>query len=539
MLVGTKAVGKRRAVWVAIGGIALYTLLVGADAAVVRAAIMGGLFVLALYLGRQAEVRTSLIFAAIVMTAINPYVLWDVGFQLSFAATAGLIWLAPALERTAERPLAALVGAGHVRGGMRLLSAALLVTLAAQIATGPLIVYHFGRLSVISLLTNLLILPVQPMVMLAGGLATPAGMVWLPAGQVLGWLAWLPLAWTVWVVDWTAAAPLASVTLGHFSLWLLAAIYAGLVAVVWWASRAPRDDEGESVSPTPGRLSALRVSTRMMFAGGAVTVALVWLAAAALPDGRLHVAFLDVGQGDAVFITTPSGRQILIDGGPSATATLGEMGRHMPFWDRSLDVVVNTHPEADHLTGLPEVLERYRVDQIILPDVGNDTALYAAWGEAIVAEGATLVPAQAGARMSLGDGVWAEILHPGRVPAGDRLNDHSVVLRAGLGGISFLLPGDIEAGVERRLSAGGAPLGATVLKAPHHGSKTSSCEPFLAAVDPQVAVVSVGADNRFGHPAPEVLARYAEHGIPVLRTDELGGIEFATDGERLWAEAGK
>jgi competence protein ComEC len=422
---------------------------------------------------------------------------------------------------------------------MRLLSAALLVTLAAQIATGPLIVYHFGRLSVISLLTNLLILPVQPMVMLAGGLATLAGMVWLPAGQVLGWLAWLPLAWTVWVVDWTAAAPLASVTLGHFSLWLLAAIYAGLVAVVWWASRAPRDDEGESVSPTPGRLSALRVSTRMMFAGGAVTVALVWLAAAALPDGRLHVAFLDVGQGDAVFITTPSGRQILIDGGPSATATLGEMGRHMPFWDRSLDVVVNTHPEADHLTGLPEVLERYRVDQIILPDVGNDTALYAAWGEAIVAEGATLVPAQAGARMSLGDGVWAEILHPGRVPAGDRLNDHSVVLRAGLGGISFLLPGDIEAGVERRLSAGGAPLGATVLKAPHHGSKTSSCEPFLAAVDPQVAVVSVGADNRFGHPAPEVLARYAEHGIPVLRTDELGGIEFATDGERLWVEAGK
>jgi competence protein ComEC len=270
-----------------------------------------------------------------------------------------------------------------------------------------------------------------------------------------------------------------------------------------------------------------------------VTAALVWLAVVSLPDGRLHVAFLDVGQGDAILITTPGGRQILIDGGPSATSTLWEMGRHMPFWDRSLDVVVNTHPEADHLTGLPEVLERYEVHQIILPDVKNDTALYAAWGEAIAAEGATLVPAQAGARLSLGDGVWAEILHPGAAPAGDRLNDHSVVLRVGLGGISFLLPGDIEAGVERRLSAGSAPLGATVLKVPHHGSKTSSCEPFLAAVDPQVAVVSVGADNRFGHPATEVLARYAERGIPVLRTDELGGIEFVTDGERLWVQAGR
>jgi competence protein ComEC len=346
-------------VWVAIGGIALYTLLVGADAAVVRAAIMGGLFVLALYLGRQSEVRTSLIFAAIVMTAINPYVLWDVGFQLSFAATAGLIWLAPLLERTAERPLAALVGAGHVRGGMRLLSAALLVTLAAQIATGPLIVYHFGRLSAISLLTNLLILPVQPMVMLAGGLATLVGMVWLPAGQFLGWLAWLPLAWTVWVVDWTAAAPFASVSLGHFSPWLLAAIYAGLAAVVWWASRAQPEGEIESASQPVGGPRALRASTRMVFAAGAVIVALVWLAAAALPDGRLHVAFLDVGQGDAILITTPGGRQILIDGGPSATTTLWEMGQHMPFWDRSLDVVVNTHPEADHLTGLPEVLRRY------------------------------------------------------------------------------------------------------------------------------------------------------------------------------------
>jgi competence protein ComEC len=439
MLVGTKAVGKRRAVWIAIGGIVLYTLLVGADAAVVRAAIMGGLFVLALYLGRQSEVRTSLIFAAIVMTAINPYVLWDVGFQLSFAATAGLIWLAPLLERTAERPLAALVGAGHARGGMRLLSAALLVTLAAQIATGPLIVYHFGRLSAISLLTNLLILPVQPMVMLAGGLAALAGMVWLPAGQFLGWLAWLPLAWTVWVVDWTAAAPFASVSLGHFSPWLLAAIYAGLAAVVWWASRAQPEGEIESASQPVGGPRALRASTRMVFAAGAVIVALVWLAAAALPDGRLHVAFLDVGQGDAILITTPGGRQILIDGGPSATTTLWEMGQHMPFWDRSLDVVVNTHPEADHLTGLPEVLRRYRVSQVILPDVDNDTSLYAAWQGALADEGAALVPAEAGARLELGDGVWAEVLHPGDVPAGDNLNDHSVVLRVGMGRVSFLL----------------------------------------------------------------------------------------------------
>lgn len=536
MLVGTRLFGKRRAAWVAIVGIVLYTLLVGADAAVVRAALMGGLFVLALYLGRQTEVRTSLILAALVMTAINPYALWDVGFQLSFAATAGLIWLTPPLERVAERCVRALVGGQHVRGGLRLLSEALLVTLAAQIATGPLIVYHFERFSLISLLTNLLILPVQPLVMTAGGLATLAGMLWLPLGKVIGWLAWLPLAWTVWVVDWTAAIPFASLTLGRFSPWLLAAMYAGLAALTWWANRRPPSEETESYQPGSARLS---LPTRLLFAGGLLTVALVWLAVASLPDARLHVTFLDVGQGDAIFITTPGGHQMLIDGGPSATVTLWQMGRHMPFWDRSLDVVVNTHPEADHLTGLPEVLRRYRVGQVILPDVDNNTSLYAAWQTALAGEGATLIPAQAGTRLSLGDGVWAEVLHPGGVPTGGRLNDHSVVLRVGLGQISFLLPGDIEAEVERRLAAEGVSLGATVLKAPHHGSDTSSCEPFLAAVDPQVAVVSVGADNDFGHPSREVLDRYAEHGIPVLRTDELGAIEFITDGQRLWVEAGR
>ncbi len=211
----------------------------------------------------------------------------------------------------------------------------------------------------------------------------------------------------------------------------------------------------------------------------------------------------------------------------------------MPFWDHSLDLVVNTHPETDHLTGLPEVLNRYQVKRVILTDVENNTPLYATWQRALADEGAAQVAAQAGTQWSLGDGVWMEVLHPGAVAAGGQLNDHSVVLRVGLGQISFLLPGDIEAEVERRLVSRRTFLDAAVLKAPHHGSKTSSSEPFLTAVKPQVAVISVGADNRFGHPAPEVLRRYAEHSIPVLRTDELGTIEFVTDGERLWVQAGR
>jgi competence protein ComEC len=533
MRAGTRAVGKRRAAWMALAGIAVYTLLVGGDAAVVRAAIMGGLYVLASYLGRPSEVRTSLVFSALAMTAANPLTLWDVGFQLSFAATAGLIWLVPPLERAAGRWLALLLGPGAGRAAMGLLSEALLVTLAAQIATGPLIVYHFGRFSLVSLLTNLLILPVQPTVMLAGGLAAMAGLVWLPAGQLLAWLAWLPLAWTVGIVEATARLPFASLELGRFSPWLLAALYAALAGLVWRLDRQPPADEERPASPAP---AGLRRSTRLMFAGGASIALLVWLAVLSLPDGRLHVAFLDVGQGDAVLITTPRGRQILVDGGPSPGAVLWRMGRHMPFWDRSLDLVVNTHPDADHLAGLPEVLARYRVSRVLVSDVESESALYAAWEAALAGEGAEVLPARAGDRLALDEGVWLDVLHPGRVSAGDKFNDHSVVARLAFGRVSFLLPGDVEAGVEQKLAAAPASLAATVLKAPHHGGDTSSTGPFLAAVDPQVAVISVGADNRFGHPSPEVLVRYAELGIPVLRTDERGTIELSTDGDRLWVE---
>jgi competence protein ComEC len=531
MLVGTRALGKRRAVGLTLGGIALYTVLVGADAAVVRAAIMGGLYVVAVYFGRQAEVRTSLILTAMLMTAANPYALWDVGFQLSFAATAGLVWLVPPLERAAEGWLAALLGPQRALTAMGLLSEGLVVSLAAQIATGPLIVYHFGRLSAVSLLTNLLILPVQPLVMMAGGLATAAGLIWLPIGQALAWVAWLPLAWTVAAVNWTANASFASLTLGHFSPALLAAVYAALAGLAWLLSRRATADPAEATRLAWERL---RRSTRLMLLGGASAALLTWLAAAALPDGRLHVAFLNVGQGDAILITTPGGRQVLIDGGPSPSSALWEMGRNMPFWDRSLDLVVNTHPDADHLAGLPEVLGRYQVGQVLLPDVAGESGLYAAWQAAIKDEGTPAIQAQAGMRLGLEDGLGVEILHPGRVPAGDKFNDHSVVARLTFGRVSFLLPGDIEAGVERELAAGGTSLASTVLKAPHHGGDTSSSEPFLEAVAPQVAVISVGAENRFGHPSAEVLERYAALGIPVLRTDELGTVEFVTDGERLW-----
>lgn len=537
LMLGQRLFGKRYTPPIAIIGVIIYTYLVGADAAVSRAAVMGIMFLLAIWVGRPGLALNALFFSAFILTFINPLILGDVGFQLSFMATLGLIVLVPPLERLVFGLLKRYLKTEQLGLMMTLLSTLVIVTLAAQIITTPLIVYHFGRLSLVSLLSNLLILPAQPLIMTLGGLATLSGMVWLPLGQLLSWLVWLPLAWSVWIVEITSRLPYASLDLGSFPLWLLMLLYAAIAAGIWWANQSCEDEEARPYFRLPEIGS---MATRFWVGGAGVVTLLIWLAVATLPDGRLHVAFLDVGQGDAILITLPDGRQILVDGGPSATELNWRLGQEMPFWDRTLELVISTHPDADHLGGLVSLLDRYEIEQALVTDVEGTSQLYQAW-ETEVAE-AQLTPAvgQAGTQLALGNGVTATILSPDLTIADfEKPNNHSIVLRLQFGQVSFLLPGDIEQSIERRLVQADVPLTATVLKSPHHGSKTSSSEAFLEAVSPQIVVVSVGEDNHFGHPSPEVLDRYASYGLTVLRTDELGTIEFSTNGEQLWVDTAR
>jgi len=521
LLLGSRLVGRRYAPPLAIIGIIGYTFLVGADAAVSRAAVMGIVFVLATWVGRPGLALNSLFVSAIVLTAINPLILSDVGFQLSFMATLGLIVLVPPLEQAIFALLKRRLRTEHIGLTMALLSELLIITLAAQIITGPLIVYHFGRLSLVSLLSNLLILPVQPPIMIVGGLAALVGMLWTAAGQVLGWLVWLPLA---------------SLDLGQFPVWLMLLAYGVIATGTWWLT----DRQAQSDARPRFRLPKIgNTATRLWLGGAGLVMLLVWLAVASLPDGRLHVAFLDVGQGDAILITLPDGRQLLIDGGPSATDLNWRLGQAMPFWDRHLELVLNTHPDADHLGGLVSLPQRFTLGQVLMTDITPDTELFEAWQTGLTQAQVSAQVGQAGQRLDLGPDLTATLLGPLLpVTTADNPNNQSLVLHLQYGDISFLFPGDIEASMEQALVRAGLPP-VTVLKSPHHGSNTSSSVPFLQAIDPQIAVISVGAENQFGHPSPSVLERYAELGIPVLRTDERGTIELVTDGQSLWAETSR
>jgi competence protein ComEC len=246
----------------------------------------------------------------------------------------------------------------------------------------------------------------------------------------------------------------------------------------------------------------------------------------------LEVSFFDVGQGDAIFIETPNKHQILIDGGPFSKI-VDKLSREIPFWDRSIDLIILTHPEKDHLTGLLEVLKRYKVENILWTGVIRDIPEYREWLSLIEKEKAKVTIAKAGDIVSCENCQWKiEIFYPFENLKGAEFKDSnntSIVSKLTFGNFSVLFTGDIHKEVEEGLVFSQFDLHSKILKVAHHGSKTSSSQKFIEKVLPKVAVISVG-ENKYGHPHKEVLETFKKYGIRVLRTDREGDIKVFSDG---------
>lgn len=254
------------------------------------------------------------------------------------------------------------------------------------------------------------------------------------------------------------------------------------------------------------------------------------LGVASFPDRTLTVHFLDVGQGDAIFIQGPTGIQVLIDGGPTP-AVLRELGRSMPFYDRSIDAVVATHPDLDHIGGLVDVFRRYRVSVFLESGATSQTTAFRALGDEVAAQGIAPVVAERGMRLVLGGGAYADVLYPHSNTPRVRGNDASIIIRVVYGDTAVLLTGDAPAYVERELaSLYGDFLRSTILKVGHHGSKTSTAQYFVQSVQPVWSVISASKDNRYGHPHKEVLDTLMSEGSVVLGTYDRSTIRFASNG---------
>lgn len=262
----------------------------------------------------------------------------------------------------------------------------------------------------------------------------------------------------------------------------------------------------------------------------------IWYAVLRNENDYLKVVFLNVGQGDAIFIEAPNGNQILIDGGPNKSV-LRELNKIMPFYDRSIDVIIATHPDKDHIGGLPEIIDRYFIDFILESGVKNDTGISLAFENAVSRNKIKQIFAKRGMRVNLGRGVFLNILFPDRGVGEIESNTASIVAQLVYGNTKFMLTGDSPKTIEDYLVIlDGEKLKSDILKVGHHGSKTSSSEIFLGFVSPKYSVISAGEGNSYGHPHKEVIDALNQFASIILNTQNSGTIIFKSDGENIFVK---
>jgi competence protein ComEC len=478
-----------------------YAIFVGGDVPVVRATVMALVLLAGRALDLDGDLANLLGLAAILLLLHHPSWIGDVGFQLSFAATLGLLLLSSAAASRLPR----------LKWGLQ---RALAASIAAQAALVPLLLVHFHRLALAALLLNLAAVPLSGAVLVSGFAVVIASVVSTSLAAGLGDLAWICAHALLRSGEVVRLAPALDVRLPTPPPWAVATYLGGLLLLC-----------------AVGRFRA------GVAVAGAGLAALVFAARPAPPDGRLSLIALDVGQGDCLAVRSPRGRLWMVDTGGSFDPRfdIGEAVVGPYLWGqgwRRLEGLVLTHAHPDHVGGAPFLLRAFGPAEVWEGPAPRQDRGYAELDAALRAAKTPRRRVVRGARGDW-DGVAVEVLGP---PPPDRppwktRNDDSVVLSLRWGAVTFLLTGDIESAGEEALHEPRAQ----VLKVPHHGSRSSSTARFVAAVAPRVAVVSVGHRNRFGHPHPEVVDRYLRAGVWLLRTDRDGTITVSTDGSRVFA----
>jgi competence protein ComEC len=474
---------------VGIGGVAFFALLTRWEPSVLRASAMAGLALAGSFAGRPRSSAPLLGGAVLLLLVGDPWLARSVGFQLSVAATAGIVALAG--------PLALRLG--WLPRPVALAAAA---TLGAQVAVTPLLLLRFGVVPTATLLANLLAFPAVPLSLLGGLAAAGAAHVWVPAGRLFGGMAELPLRYVEGVADRLARAPLPQVVSEGAALPAIVAILAGVA--VWRLRRGRR--------PIGSLVALLVVGASLWPAGGR-----------AGPPSALTVTFLDVGQGDAAVARTPDGATVLIDSGPDEQQVARDLAR---LAVRRIDLAVVSHAHADHVNGFPAIFARFPVALVVEPGCPeDDSPAYLKMLESARSEEIPVRNPRGGERLEVGN-LTIEVLGP-EVCSSEEANDNSLVLLLHPADdadprSSVLFTGDAEEPAQRDLLADGDPVAAAVLKVPHQGGATST-EEFFDAVGAEVAVVSVGP-NEYGHPVPWVLSALQRSGALVLRTDQSGDV---------------
>ena len=508
--------GQTRGSIIAILGITFYTFLVGADAAVVRAAIMGGISITARQVGRRNDGLNALMLSALIMTVFNAYIPRDVGFQLSFFATLGLILYAEPFQNWAVNLIKRYTSEGTAQKLAAPISEYILLTLAAQLTTLPIMAYHFKRISLVSLIANPFILPVQPAVMIVGGIAVILSMIWLPLGAIAAFGTWPFVAYTIRMVEFFNLLPNGVIVLGDFSLILLILFY---VTLFTWTLTRHRIKE--FFSNPEENLPTIPVTTFATVL--TVLVVMTWRAVFTTPDRRLHITFLDVGSADAVLIQTPGGRHILVNGGPSASALSDGLGRRLSPLNRQLDWLIIASTQENQLSGLPRVVERITPANVLW--AGNVEASFSARNldEWFLSKNIAVTKAESGSELNLGKGAFLKVLS---------VNSRGAILLLEWNEFRALLPVGMNFTALEELDYGKEIKPVSLLLIADSGYSPINPPAWIGNLNPQLIILSVAAGDKDGLPHEEIIVSTEDFAL--LRTDQNGWIEVITDGIELW-----
>ena len=513
--------GRRLGAVVAVLGIGFYTLLVGANASVVRAAIMGTLSLFAVQVGRRQQGLNTLAFVAALMAVFNPLVLWDVGFQLSFFATLGLVLYGGPFQQAAEKVIAHFLPGTNVEKISELAAEFVLLTFAAQLTTLPIMAYQFQQISLVSFAANPFILPAQPAVMILGGQAVFASLLLFPLGQVIAWAAWPLTAYTIRMVEFFNDIPHGVIYLGGFSLGFVILYYAVLLTLTFGGSTIK--DYFSALSQR-----ARYLSTATILAALLIFTMFVWRLVAVMPDGNLHITFLNVGSADGVLIQTPTGRNILINGGPSTSSLSDALGRRLSPLDHSLDWLILASTNENQMASLPRVLPRYPPKNVLL--AGNEQASFSSQAvmQWLADESIPVTQAEEGQTLDLGEGANLKLVN---------ISSGGATLLIEWNGFRCLLPIGENFDTLDQLEYGNTIGHITVLSLAQSGYAQLTPIDLIQNLDPQLTVLSVAAGDPDGLPDASTLDALA--GRSLLRTDLNGWIEVKTDGKQMWIRVEK
>lgn len=489
----------------------MYALMTGFGPSILRAAIMAEIMLVGLLFEKEKEIYTSLALAAFIILLYNPKFLFEVGFQLSFAATWSLVYVAPVINEKIKAFIPPAV------------SVTVSAAIAPVLASIPITLFHFSQASLIGVITNVMLLPWVGIIVVLGFISTVLGAIFLPLAELING-ANLILLWIAnLIVTSLASLPFAQVFLAPPKFPIVFAYYVGLAGMVEVLRR------GRFPKMNKFRITAVCLT---------IFLILLWNTALSEAKSGLTITILDVGQGDSILIECPSGKRLLVDGSER------KMGERVivPYLQkrgiRKLDMVILTHPHEDHVGGLPAVLEKIKVDTVMDPGFDYNSATYQRFKALIKKNKIKYRMARGGQTLNFGNDVKAFILHPTMPFLADTSSDAnncSVVFRLTYGKFSMLFTGDNEEEGEERILEMFPPshLASNILKAGHHGSRTSTSPHFLEAVDPKVAIISCGKRNKFKHPHKSTLQKLESYGVKLYRTDIDGAIVINTDGENM------